>query len=317
MKKLYTLTALCFATTAINAQTIQGTDFNGTIGEVYDYVVGNYMSPGTSGAGQTWDFSSIMTSATSNTTGAAANAAFPASNITQVDQTGGEIYWEYSNTDQIIHGITSGGVLISYSNPMSMLSFPLSMSTSGSDTHLATFTSGGFPFTRGGSTTWEVDGSGTVITPNGTYTDVLRVHQTQTYTDTYSGGTIDYDVDIYQWIKPGIHAALASQTSFVTSFSSDQYSTYYVGSVGLGENEAVSFELYPNPSQDFVKISVNDASVASVLLTDLSGKVVSETIWDGGSEASLDLTELLSGIYLATLVMDDGSQSAAQRIVRL
>ena len=77
------------------------------------------------------------------------------------------------------------------------------MGNSGNDTHLATFNSQGVDFTRSGTSSWNVDGWGSVTTPNGTYDNVVRVHQTQIYTDTYIGGTLDYSVEIYMWVSPG------------------------------------------------------------------------------------------------------------------
>lgn len=165
--------------------TLQSSDVNAAIGETFSYERTGWVSPGAAGVNQVWDLSSITSLESVSLTIGAPDPSFPASTVTKLEGPA-KFYMELSSVAQIIHGVDAGGTTVTYSNPQTHIGFPLSMSSSGNDTHLATFTSGGYPFSRAGSSTWEVDGWGTVITPNGTYTDVLRVKQTQTYVDTYS-----------------------------------------------------------------------------------------------------------------------------------
>jgi hypothetical protein len=212
-----------------------------------------------------------------------------------------------------VHAMLASGVTINFSDPMKMLQFPLSMGTSGNDTHYSTFVSGGVTFTRSGTTSWEVDGYGTVTTPNGTYTNVLRVHQTQIYTDTYQSGVIDYNVDIYLWIKAGIHFPVASMTDVVTTLSDYNYGSYYSGTAALDEVSAVSFEVFPNPAQEELHVIAATHPAKEVIISDLSGKVVTRQV---PIEQIVDLREMLPGMYLVQIVLEDGSILAAQRIVK-
>jgi hypothetical protein len=318
MKKLYTiLLVLGTSSFGFTQVTLQGSDVNGVIGETFNYEQTDWISPGAAGASQTWDLSSISSTASSSLTFNAPNASFPASTVTQYDAAGSSLYMEQTNAAQIIHGMDAGGTVITYSNPQTHLGFPLSMSSSGNDTHACTFTSGGFPFDRAGSTTWEVDGWGTVITPNGTYTDVLRVKQTQTYVDTYAGGTIDYDVEIYSWMKAGIHYPLASMTNVVTSLGSNQYGTYATGPLGVDELNNFAFNLSPNPCQDIIHVSSTEGTIESVRIVDISGMETPAGVRVQTNDETIDISSLKSGVYFVTLQLSDGRQSKAQKIVKL
>lgn len=318
MKKVYLSVLITGLTTLVQSQVIiNASDFNGAIGESFDYNQTNYISPGSPGASQTWDLSGMATSATSTVNHNAANGSFPTTNITYQDVVAGsELYYDFSNTAQVIHGMMAGTTLITYSNPQTHMGYPISMGVSGSDTHLASFTSSGYAFSRAGSTTWEGDGYGTVITPHGTFNDVLRVKITQTYTDTYSLGTIDYSVVIYLWIKAGIHFPIASVTSYTYDMgggpTSQSYGTYATGNLGLSEfNNDVEFAAFPNPANDIFQIKSSEM-ISSVIISDLTGKLIKEV-----ESTNVDISDLSGGMYLVSVKTNDGTVSQSQRIVKL
>jgi hypothetical protein len=313
MKTLYTsLFALSLTTLSFGQVTLTGADVNGTIGESFAYTQSNWMAEGPAGAAQTWDLSSLVPTTAGSLTHGSANAGFPATNITQTDAAGSSIYYDFSAAGQTIHGIEAGVTLITYQNAQTSLEFPLSLGVSGSDSHACTFTSGGYPFSRAGTTTWEADGWGTVITPNGTYTDVLRVKLTQTYTDTYSLGTIDYDVTIYQWLKAGIHYPVAGLTDIVTSLGDSQYGVYLTGNVSLDEMDKASISVYPNPTSG--NVTINGVSTGEYQVFSNDGRVVLQgTIND--SSTLLNLDQFQSGTY--RIVVQHESGILTQQIIKL
>ncbi len=313
MRKLYiSLFSLTIAGISFGQVTLTGADLNGNIGESYDYVQSTYTSPGSAGAGQTWDISTVSTQATGTIDYTSPPGTFPQANLSQDDPTGGaSIYWDQSAAGQYIWGMDAGGTVITYSNDMTYFEYPLTMGTNGTDDHLATFTSGGFPFTRAGNTTWDCDGYGTLITPNGTYNDVLRVYLTQIYTDTYSGGTLDYDVQIYIWFKAGIHYPVAGMTTFTTFQGTTQYGTYLTGNVGLNEENNNTFSVFPNPATDFVNVITPANDFEKVLISDISGKVVIQE-----TSSSVNIADLKEGIYLVSVLYKDGTRSKTTKIVK-
>ncbi|MCR9173014.1 MAG: T9SS type A sorting domain-containing protein [bacterium] len=292
-------------------QSLSASDVNPVVGDMFDYVQSSYASPGNSGAGQTWDFSTVTQSTTGNINFIASNGTFPQANIIQDDPSGGQIHQDVSNSGMYIWGIESGGIPITYSDAMTYLEYPLAVGNSGNDTHLATFNSGGIDFTRAGTSTWNTDGSGTVITPQGTFTDVVRVHITQDYTDTFQGGTIDYDVDIYVWLKAGIHYPVASMTEFTTIQGTQQYGTYLTGNVELLENTASPISVFPNPASDNLHVN-GEKEIDQLVLYDLSGNIVTTS-----ASTSMDISGLDSGVYLMVAVYSDGKKSKAVKTVKM
>lgn len=81
---------------------------------------------------------------------------------------------------------------------------------------------------------------------------------------------------------------------------------------GISENSnSANFELYPNPANDRVKISVNEVN-ALVQIHDLSGKLVYTTTIQNQQE--IDLSDLGNGTYLVTVLTEKGTST--QKLVQ-
>lgn len=295
-------------------QSMTGSDLNANIGEVFNANQTNYVSPGSAGVGQTWDLSSMATTSSYNVSHSAANPGFPSTNITQTFSAGGAImYYNFGSGGQVVHGVDANGVLITYSNPATQVGFPISVGVSGSDDHVATYNSGGFPFTRAGITSWEVDGSGTLITPNGTYTNVLRAFLVQDYSDTWTGPTVDYLVEIYAWFKAGIHYPIAEVLSLNSTIGgTTEYGYYLTGNVGLEEDTDLNFTLYPNPANTEITITQFNGNLNALVITDLNGKQVAQS-----DEFKIDISTLDPGLYFLLVIDKNGNKSEAQRFVKM
>lgn len=64
--------------------------------------------------------------------------------------------------------------------------------------------------------------------------------------------------------------------------------------------------VYPNPVNDVVNISV-DALVSNVAIVDLNGRTVKTAKFDGVSNASVNVSDLASGVYMMTITSDKGT----------
>jgi hypothetical protein len=74
--------------------------------------------------------------------------------------------------------------------------------------------------------------------------------------------------------------------------------------LGIDENNAFSFGLYPNPSNGLV--TINGVDNAEVVVSDLSGKTfLNQSV---NNNATLDLNGLSNGTYLVT-ISQNGNQS--------
>lgn len=318
MKKTYLLFGALCATFSVLAQpTINSTDLNPTIGETFSMIQSNYISEGSGGNNVTWDLSGATNNTTYNLSVSAATATTPNANIDLNFGGQSHMYQLNNASGQQIYNQLAGTTMITFSDPMQMLTFPLSMSTNYTDNFAATFTSTGYNFDRQGTVEVVADGYGTLITPSGTFTDVIRVTITQLYTDVYSLGTIDYDVTSVAWYKAGYHNALATSVTMITFQGTQQYTEYMVTApVGIDElNVSENTYVYPNPTNDLLYIQTNDSDVTNYELFNLNGEVVysSSELIDGLN--SVDMSELEQGIYLLKLTHLDESVET-KRIVK-
>lgn len=300
---------------AIAQPTIQTSDFYPTVGESFSINRGVYVNPGPGGNNVTWDMSSLNSTSIAVTNATPANASFPNSTITM--ETVGEtsMYLNLGPTSYAIEGFYNSvnSLLFTYTDPNVVYQFPLSMSTDFVDNFTCNYTTNGYDFVRSGTHSVEADGYGTLITPSGTYTDVLRLRMIQDYSDYNSTfGTYDYYAEIYVWVKAGYHNELASVSTLTSSLGNSSYGLYLEDETsGLSEESLSSISIYPNPATDIVHIDSDGASITSLRLIDLNGNTVLE---EEQSVASIDIQDLPKGVY--TLIVTTAEGTSAERLIK-
>lgn len=288
MKNRYYLSLAFLGLFTINgtSQTITATGSTPLAGEVINFVTTTYFAPGSAGAGQTWNFSSLTGTPGTGTYSAASStpyaASFPSANLAFVNGT----TYAYYNTSASAYqgyGSYSTSATMPYSNPEDILRFPFALSNTYTDPFVATFVSGGYTFLREGSTTVTADGTGTITTPSGTYTNVLRVHFVQNYTDSTSIAgnpyVITYNNDQYIWYKEGTHYAIAATYNLVSSAGTFTGGHYLVStSLGMEETEEVmnNVSLFPNPASQTVNLNytLENSSEVNISVFNIAGQEV-------------------------------------------
>lgn len=296
--------------------TLTATGINPVVGITINNDGGNYVSPGSAGASQTWDLSTMTSGSPSSTTFSSPSstpnaASFPTANVC-VATAPQYAYYKTSSTAWQNLGVVSGsGVIMSYSNAEDLLRFPFTFNDTYSDPWATTFVSGGTTFYRTGTTTVTADGYGTLITPAGTFSNVLRVHFFQDYQDSADIGgfpyIIDYQNDEYMWYLNGNHNPIALVFTLTTSLGSPfTAGSYMTGVMGVNENKAlVSYELFPNPSSDDLKINIGlkeKQKVEIKLFSTLGTEVMQPVSGDGfqgENSYSLNVQNLPEGFYFA------------------
>lgn len=311
MKKIYFFTAILISGNTLFAQNLTRTDIGYNAGESFTmYASTGQINPGTAGTGVTWDLSA-MGNSSQVTVDVTANSggAFPAANTKATQSNGGVIYYNQTASVFEIMGLDAVSTVFSYSNPATYLQYPLTSGTNYTDQFACTFTVSGFNFNRTGSTQSEFSGYGTLITPLGTYTNVVRLKSTQTITDVYSGGTLNSTIVSYNWYKAGVHHELAN-VSATTSNGNTTYSSYYTdvpANLGLEENELINLSVFPNPTTGTVHIN-SDEVISKVEVYQLSGELAMEQTADNSS-LEIDLSALNTGMYLVKVYGKDGAVS--------
>jgi hypothetical protein len=77
--------------------------------------------------------------------------------------------------------------------------------------------------------------------------------------------------------------------------------------VGLGEVNAAAGYAYPNPANDKVTVSIEGQGVASLNVTDVTGKtVISNTINLVGGKSDVNIASLESGMYIFNVTLENG-----------
>jgi hypothetical protein len=95
-------------------------------------------------------------------------------------------------------------------------------------------------------------------------------------------GIIDFAFGFFNWLPR--NAGDVQQTTSCTS--------------AINENE-IHYNVYPNPTEDFIYITFTTSSDYAVTLTDISGKVIEQSRMN--STASIDLSNYSPGIYFLTV----------------
>lgn len=310
MKKIYLTIALGLAGHLGIGQTISGADINPVAGESFTLAQSAWVNPGSSGSGQTWNLSSMNNAGAVTVTNS--TSTVPGANIQQVWSTGVTIHLNVDATKHDIVRQIASGVNIAFSNPWTFYGFPLSLNATGTDNYASSFTSNGFAFQRTGTSTWTVDGSGTLTTPSGTFTNVLRIKVISDYTDMTTGLEINYTLESYTWVKAGFRHPLAHVEDTQSDFGGGSGGTY-LNMPGLSiEANSIAFNIFPNPTSDFLNISATtEIDFQNIQILDLSGKVMMQS-----TSLQLDVQALAEGIYFVVIYDRNNAIIARQKFLK-
>ncbi len=313
MKRTLPLSVLAamLSISALAQPVIQASDINYVIGESYTLHLCDWESAGSSGANQTWDFSDVSENNTASIGLVAPSASAAASNFPQANVAAyvpvQETYQFFSanSSASAYYGLAVPGTTIPYSNGEVFFTYPLTYSNTNNDLFGGTFNSGGYNWTRTGTINSEVDGYGTLITPAGTYTNVLRVKIEEDYDDEPTGvpQVQNTTSEVYHWYKAGIHYPIAVNTS-LTSGGFPQYLFQFVdATTGIEESDAVQLAVYPNPATEILNV-VNDQFVAAQYeIVDVMGReVLNGTL----NSKRIDVNSLKNGSYFLRTTSTDG-----------
>jgi hypothetical protein len=303
---------------AIQSQTVQGTDFP-MVGMVNKLMLtdSNGVVPGNAGDGVTWDFSSLQSNGLFRVDSFISPASSPYAtsfpSATLVD------HQSYPGTDYFIYFKDDGSAFqrignvhtdtVKYPNPANQFPYPLSFGTSNSDTYFASYYSGGNLAHMSGVINNSVDGRGTLILPNGTYYNVIRMKFTRHEMDTVFmpmpvPGTLDET--FYYWYQTQSYYPLLyiqNTNTTVSGYSvNEKYVGYRQGILGIDEQNAIDskFFCYPNPANESITVRYKLAQVQKLELTlfNLEGIPVFQSSMPSNGRININIERLPNGIYL-------------------
>jgi hypothetical protein len=297
------------------------------IGESFVLNFNTYIDPGSSGLNQVWDLTGGIVSQqalfeyVSVESTPFASSYTNSSYCTRSSNVGQSNYaYTYFSTDgtaDYFDGLAYTGTVINYNDPQKFWQFPIEYGDSFEDYFESTFESGVTWF-RSVTSSYTVDGYGTLILPYGTLENVYRVKTVQDYSDEAIAEEIilDYNVEYYSYVKAGTHNYIASVQSIEVE-QTGQLSQYtYImdeSSVGIPEFNSLNNEIIiaPNPVLDIARITVENHQNENILieLVDITGRTIEEIgIINSAFDNSLshDFSRYNAGMYLVKISTDKG-----------
>lgn len=331
MKKGLLCSSLLFGAISVLAQpSIQHYEFNYATYPVFDYDYHTRQTPidpGSSGANVTWSFGNLGPGNTVNYTTAtcpedASCGTFPAANQVVSASAGAKVFFNKTNTALEQVGEMAGGT-ITFSDPMKMLEFPITFNQTFSDTYLSTTVTG----TKSGNITSTIDGYGTLITPKGTYQNVLRQKIVENAIVSSAGTPVQMLITHYYWMKPFTHHYLMTLLSTeviglpvpVPPTYVITYTTNPPVSVGVREQQLAdnSVSVFPNPVKHNLIIKTDGLNIEKVDIYNILGQKVISRLFRTGNNSNVDMGDLQlgKGCYLVKIYTGKG-QVAKQIVVQ-
>lgn len=277
------------------------------------------ISAGASGAGQTWNFSSIIThsliakayisSVNSNTVYAPADVYV--NSTTSSDNS----YYKSTSNDLKYYGgnfmISTFAVSLTYTVPSIKAIYPMSLNTTTSSAVSGSVTlNGSVNGTFTGNSGVTADATGTLVLAGKTFTDVIRVVTTQALNASLSIGTGTVTQLTYDYYSAAAAKApiFSISTSTIVSLAGTSTQTlvtilkdYPTASINEAQQANTELNVFPNPSSSFVNFNTTNVEATKVIAYDLTGKmVVSELIEFG--KAKMNVYTLSNGLYLYTVI---------------
>ncbi|MCT4624800.1 MAG: T9SS type A sorting domain-containing protein [Schleiferiaceae bacterium] len=88
-----------------------------------------------------------------------------------------------------------------------------------------------------------------------------------------------------------------------------------VDNISVGENEPTVAAVFPNPAKDFVKVRMNNVNEGQFQIVNVIGQTVKTAdIYNATSELNIDVTDLESGVYFYSLIVQ-GQAVETKRLV--
>lgn len=286
---------------------------------------GEFRAAGNPGAGQTWDFgnltadsSAVVTVEVPSTT--PGGTQFPNATAAVVAPDGTDYYKAGSNLLEL-EGLSLFGQTVPLSNSASYLPFPCTFQSSWEDDIGGTLDFQGFPLEVTGSVIGIADGYGTLVLPEGSVSDVMRVRRVTSTAIATPFGNFQLEDETYSFYKAGVGLPILeiSNTNGDLLGSPVEIQTLQwidLTSVGLDElgQRSGNLMLWPNPTTERVSILV-DANVGQRLqieVLDVQGRsmtaVPATTVGMGARLQEVDLQGLPAGMYMVRVLDEKGLQ---------
>lgn len=261
---------------------------------------------GLSGENQTWNYSNLTLNSSGTTTSTVVLSApfansFPEANYFVKSSTNGSDFYtiyKLTNTKLETLGITTNSsVLVNFSpNPQTQFEFPYNYNLLINDAYSTTNDpNANDPFSI------IYDAYGTLITPFGTYNNVIRTKK------------MDGVFPLYTWYT--VNPTLAVLSARFGSGGVNLVTFYEHTNLSINQNKLFEFTISPNPTSNNIAIknTKNLNEVINYEIYDLTGRVVKKNI--ANANENINIEELQSGNYVIK-ISDKNYNSYSQLFIK-
>ena len=273
--------------------------------------------PGASGAGQTWNFSSVVTHSSIAKTYASSvntNNAYSPAYVFVSASASDNSYYNTINSNLKYYGgnfmITTFAVSLTYTVPAIVAQYPMSLGTTTSTSVGGSVTvNGSLNGTFSGNSSFLADATGTLVLAGKTFTDVVRVKRDQALNATLSLGTAtvtQLTYDYYSAAAPKV-PIFTIATSTIVSIGGTSSQTivtilqnYPVAGVNENQKQATELSVFPNPATSVLNFNTTNNEANKVIAYDLTGKFVATEFFELG-KSKMNINHLSNGLYLYTV----------------
>lgn len=274
---------------------------------------------GASGAGATWDFSTLVThnsllnNYTSSVSTNTSNLGYlevksSISNSSYYSSTPGNLSYYGGN-------ITAGAInaTVNYTTPAIVAIYPMSLNSTttnitGGNAIVPPF--GNATFT--GTCNVIADGTGTLVLAGRTFTNAIRLITTQNL-NVNSGAAnvtlVNYDYySIADSKRPIVTISTSTLSSLLGGTSTQSVVTIQPNNVILGLNDNHNAEnmvsVFPNPSTSNVNFTTLNKDANKIIIFDLAGKMITETAFEN-FKATVNVGDVNPGIYFYSILNEN------------
>lgn len=292
---------------AIAQPTLTASNINPVFGDTYTlYGLVAFADTLQNGPNVIWDYSSFVptgidTMVATSPVGSAVPSAsirylFPTHNVSN--------YYNANQSKFEYAGYDNPSGINTYTDPETLLNFPFQYNDSFSD-YLASHWPGPTQF-RYGTVYSKADAYGTLILPNVTYTNVLRVKSNYYLKDSMSGiPATNYTYITLRWYAPGYHFPVASVMEYGNMVP--PIFNYITGTpTTLTDLRVHGISVYPNPCINSLQIKTEtEFKILKATIIDYSGRSVFKGESTQGKQFNMNTNNLASGFYILEIEVDN------------
>lgn len=246
------------------------------------------VSPGNTGTNQVWNYTSL--SQTNDTitewmvspSSTPAASLFPSANLVEKYSDGRYVYVNKTTSSNLLVGFYDPSITVNYPTPIKFMKRPISFNDNVTDYFTTDYTINGYNFKGTGTVNIAADAFGTLMLPNNTYSNVLRVKISQLQVDTLlQFGTTYTTVSItYTWFDNNHTSALFKIDSVGSPSFNEKHVAYLLNETVSGIQELKKLEplrIYPNPAREHIIIESKQGYKLSIY-NSLGEKVLTKLI---------------------------------------